>query len=60
MDPTKDNFTQPMSSKEILFESEISKDNYYRVLSISLKIFNQQPQYILSLTSNRNSQPTTI
>ena len=49
-----------MSSKEILFESEISKDNYYRVLSISLKIFNEQPQYILSLTSNHNSQPTTI
>ena len=35
MDPTKDNFTQPMSAKKILDESEISKDDYYRALSIS-------------------------
>ena len=33
MDPTKDNFTQPQSIKEILDELKISKDDYYRVLS---------------------------
>ena len=32
---TKDNFTQPLSVKEILDELEISKDDYYRSLSIS-------------------------
>ena len=35
IDPTKDNFTQPLSVKEILDELEISKDDYYRALSIS-------------------------
>ena len=35
IDPTKDNFTQPLSSKEILDELEISSDDYYRALSIS-------------------------
>ena len=35
IDPTKDNFNQPPSVKEILDELEISKDDYYRVLSIS-------------------------
>ena len=34
-DPTKDNFTQPLSVKEILDELEIPKDDYYRALSIS-------------------------
>ena len=33
--PKKDNFTQPLSFKEILGELEISKDDYYRSLSIS-------------------------
>ena len=35
IDSTKDNFTQPLSVKEILDELEISKDDYYRALSIS-------------------------
>ena len=35
IDPTKGNFTQPPSVKEILDELEISKDDYYRDLSIS-------------------------
>ena len=35
IDPTKKNFTQPLSVKEILDELEISKDDLYRALSIS-------------------------
>ena len=35
IDPTKDNFIQPPSVKEILDELEISKCDYYRALSIS-------------------------
>ena len=35
IDPTKNNFTQPLGVKEILDEIEISKDDYYRVFSIS-------------------------
>ena len=35
IDSTKDNFTQPLSLKEILDELEISKDDYYIALSIS-------------------------
>ena len=35
IDPIKDNFTQPLSLKEILDEIEISKDDYYIALSIS-------------------------
>ena len=35
IDPIKDNFTQPLSIKEVLDELEISKDDYYRALSIS-------------------------
>ena len=34
-DPTKDTFTQPLSVKEILDKLEISKDDYYRALTIS-------------------------
>ena len=34
-DPTKDNFAQPLIVKEIIDELEISKDDYYRALSIS-------------------------
>ena len=34
IDSTKDNFTQPLTIKEILHEFEISKDDYYRALSI--------------------------
>ena len=34
IDPTKDIFTQPLSIKKGLDESEISKDDYYRALSI--------------------------
>ena len=34
IDPTKDNFTQPMIVKKILNELEISKENYYRAFSI--------------------------
>ena len=34
-DPTRDNFTQRLSIKKILEELKISKDNYYRALSIS-------------------------
>ena len=30
IDPTKDNFTQPLSVKEILDEFEIPKDDYYQ------------------------------
>ena len=35
IDLSKDNFTQPLSVKEILDELEISMDDFYRVLSIS-------------------------
>ena len=35
IDPTKDNFTQPLSKQEILDELEISKDDYYIALSVS-------------------------
>ena len=35
MNWTKDKFTQPLSIKEFLRELEVSKDNYYRTLSIS-------------------------
>ena len=35
IDPTKDNFTQPLSVQEILDELEISKVEDYRTLSIS-------------------------
>ena len=34
IDPTKDNFTQPLSVKEILDEFEIPKDDYYQDFSI--------------------------
>ena len=34
IDPTKDNFTQPLSVKEVLEELEISKNDYYRDFSI--------------------------
>ena len=35
IDPTEDNFTQQLSIKEILDELKISKDDYYRALSLS-------------------------
>ena len=35
LDPTKENFTQPMSVKKIVGKSEISREDYYRVLCIS-------------------------
>ena len=35
IDPTKDNFTYPLSIKEILDELKMSKDYYNRALSIS-------------------------
>ena len=35
IDLTKYNFTQPLSVKKILDELEISKDDYYRDLTIS-------------------------
>ena len=35
IDPTKDNFTQPKSAKEILDDLEISNNYYYRALSTS-------------------------
>ena len=35
VDPTKDNFTQPLSIQEILNELEISEDDYCKALSIS-------------------------
>ena len=35
IDPTKDNFTQPLSAKGFLDELEVSKEDYYRALSIS-------------------------
>ena len=35
LDPKKDNFTQPLSAKEILDELEIFKDDYYRDFLIS-------------------------
>ena len=34
IDPTTDNFIQPLRVIEILDQLEISKDDYYRVLSI--------------------------
>ena len=35
IDPTKDNFTTPLSVKKVLRELEVSRDDYYRALSIS-------------------------
>ena len=35
VDPTKDDFTQPLSIQQILDELEISNDDYYKALSIS-------------------------
>ena len=35
IDPTKDNSSQPLSVKETVDELEISKDDYYRALSVS-------------------------
>ena len=35
IDPTKDNFTQPLNVQEILNELEIYNDDYYRALLIS-------------------------
>ena len=35
IDPTKDNFTQRLSIQEILDELEISKDDFYKALSVS-------------------------
>ena len=35
MDPAEDNFTQPLSIKEVLDEWEMSKNDYYRDLSVS-------------------------
>ena len=35
IDPTKNNFTEPLSVKEIMNELDISKDDYCRALSIS-------------------------
>ena len=35
VDPTKDNFTQPLSIQEILNDLEIFDDDYYKALSIS-------------------------
>ena len=35
IDPTKDNFTQPLTIKETLDELEVYRDDYYRALSIS-------------------------
>ena len=38
VDPTKDNFTQPLTIQEIVDELEISEDDYYRSLSIYQKM----------------------
>ena len=35
IDPTKDSFTQPLSKTKIIDNLGISKDDYYRALSIS-------------------------
>ena len=35
IDPTKDNFTTPLSVKKVLHELEVSRNDYYRALSIS-------------------------
>ena len=35
IDPIKDNFTQVLIIKDVLHELKISKDDYYRGLSIS-------------------------
>ena len=35
IDSTKDNFTKSLSVKKILHELEVSRDDYYRALSIS-------------------------
>ena len=35
IDQTKDNFTTPLSVKKVLHELEVSRDDYYRALSIS-------------------------
>ena len=37
IDPTKDNFTHSFSIQEILNELEISKDDYYKTLSVYWK-----------------------
>ena len=34
-EPNKDDFIQPLSVKDILYELEISRDDYYRALSMS-------------------------
>ena len=34
VDPTKDNFTQPLNIQEIFNELQISEDGYYKALSI--------------------------
>ena len=38
VDPTKDNFTQPLIIQEILNELEIFEDDYYKSLSIYQKM----------------------
>ena len=38
VDPTKDNFTQPLTIQEIVNELEISEDDYYKSLSIYQKM----------------------
>ena len=40
IDPTKDNFTQPLSIKEVLDELKFSKDDYYRACQYQKKIYN--------------------
>ena len=38
VDPTKDNFTQPLTIQEIVNDLEISEDDYYKSLSIYQKM----------------------
>ena len=54
IDPTKDNLTQQLSFKEILDELQISKEDYYRALSIS-----KDEDLELHLKRQPNSLPYT-
>ena len=48
MNPTKDNFTHPLSVKETLDELDISKDNYHRALSTSKLHLKRKPNSCFS------------
>ena len=53
IDPTKDNITRSLGVKEILDELQISKDDYYRALSISkdedLKLYLKKEPNLINI-----------